>query len=139
MSSWVFFLMIGGQGRIGHLHLPVCKAVGQTIGPGRGAHTVFRHIHPVSPSVKVSAAAQHHAAEARVQVPPPALLEVEPGIHIQVHSQCCGQTGECKHDGEQNAHQFLCAVVGAAVFTVWSLLPFWHHFSRFTAIKYTSL
>ena len=61
------FLIIGGQGRIGHLHLPVCKAVGQTIGPGRGAHTVFSHIHPVGPSVKVSAAAQHQAS---VQVPP---------------------------------------------------------------------
>ena len=100
------FLMIGGQGRISHLHLPVCKAVGQTIGPGRGAHTVFRHIHPVGPSVKVSAAAQHHGSRSQRAGAAPALLEVEPGIHIQVHSQCCGQTGECKHDGEQNAHQF---------------------------------
>ena len=80
-----------GQGRITHMHIVVCKAVGEPARPGRALDAVFGHIHPAVHPVQIGPAAKHHCGRGQGAGAAPALFEVEPNINVQVHGQCPGE------------------------------------------------
>ena len=70
-----------GQGRITHMHIVVCKAVGEPTRPGRALDAVFGHIHPAVHPVQIGPAAKHHCGRGQGAGAAPALFEVEPNIN----------------------------------------------------------
>ena len=96
-----------GQGRITHMHIVVCKAVGEPARPGRALDAVFGHIHPAVHPIQIGPAAKHHCGRGQGAGAAPALFEVEPNINVQVHGQCPGeQHGHQGHRCKQGSESF---------------------------------
>ena len=84
----------GGQGGVAHLHGLIVEAVRQPAGPGGALDAVLRHVHPVDQAVQIGAAAEHHGGGGQRAGAAPALLEVEPGVHVQIDGQRPRQAGQ---------------------------------------------
>lgn len=83
----------GGEGGVANLHGLIVEAVGESACPGRALHAVFGHIDPVGQAVQIGTAAEHHRGRSQCAGAAPALLEVEPGVNVQVNGQRPRQTG----------------------------------------------
>ena len=96
------------QGAVAHLHRLVCKTVGKAARPRRGADAVLGHIHPIVQAVEVGPPPQHHRRRSQRAGSAAALLEVEPGVHVQVNGQGSRQAG-CQQDQRQHKGDQLLA------------------------------
>ena len=132
------FHFAGRQGGVAHLHLLVCKAVRQAVGPCRAAHAVLGDGRPVGQAVEVGAPPQHHGGRSQRAGAAAALLEVEARVHVQVHCKSGRQAGEQKHQRQHKAQQLLLSGRCSGIHG-WILLSVSGSFHAFTALKYTSL